>query len=65
MPTLPARIQPRFPLATLGSAAREGAPVAIYCNNRVCPYEQQHGRQYISMLTAARWEREAAETDYH
>jgi hypothetical protein len=107
MPALSAPVRPRFPLATLGSAARKGAPVAIYCNNRVCPCEQQHGRQYTSMLTAAdlarladrygteialidfrrrlrcrhcgsgtivlhdhetpaaRWEREAAETDNH
>jgi hypothetical protein len=37
--------------ATLGSAAAEGDPVVVWCNNPSCGYALEHGRQYRAVLT--------------
>jgi hypothetical protein len=39
--------------ATLGSAARRGDPIAVWCNNPECRYRREHGRQYRVLLTPA------------
>ena len=39
--------------ATLGSAAADGDPITVWCNNPACGYALEHGRQYRAVLTAA------------
>jgi hypothetical protein len=39
--------------ATLGSAAAAGNAITVWCNNRACGYELEHGRPYRAVLTAA------------
>jgi hypothetical protein len=39
--------------ATLGSAATEGDPITVWCNNPVCACWRQHGEQYRAVLTTA------------
>jgi hypothetical protein len=42
-----------WPKATLGGLARAGHPIAIWCNDRVCPYWIEHGQQYRTVLSVA------------
>jgi hypothetical protein len=37
--------------ATLGSAARGGNSITVWCNNRACGYELEHGKPYRAVLT--------------
>jgi hypothetical protein len=39
--------------ATLGSAAADGDPITVWCNNPACGYALEHGGQYRAVLTRA------------
>jgi hypothetical protein len=49
--------------ATLGSAAVDGDPITVWCNNRTCGYWLQQGGQYRAVLTAADLARYAEKYD--
>lgn len=42
-----------WPRATLGSLARAGNPITIWCNNYACGYRLAQGRQYRAVLSVA------------
>jgi hypothetical protein len=39
--------------ATLGSAVAAGDPITVWCNNRVCGYQREHGSPYRTVLTVS------------
>lgn len=43
----------KWPRATLGSVARGGDPITIWCNNYACGYRLAQRRQYRAVLSVA------------